>query len=44
MTKEVTLLEAMCGCAFTVDFLDGSKFSVKTDPGQVLKPDQIMTI
>ena len=44
MEKEITLLEALSGVDFVVDFLDGSKFRVKTDAGVVVKPDSLMTI
>ena len=44
MSKEISLLEAMCGVDFKVDFLDGTQFRVKTDSGIVIKPNQILTI
>merc|ERR1711988_922569 len=44
MEKEITLLESLTGVDFVVDFLDGSKFRVQTEPGQVIKPDSLMTI
>ena len=31
--KEISLLEALTGCDFVVDFLDGSSFRVKSTPG-----------
>ena len=31
--KEITLLEALTGVDFVVDFLDGSKFRVQTERG-----------
>ena len=39
MTKEITLLESLCGVDFEVEHLDGKKFRVKTEMGQVVKPD-----
>jgi DnaJ homolog subfamily A member 2 len=42
--KEITLLEALTGCDFPIEFLDGSKFRIKSAPGQVIKPDSLMTI
>ena len=42
--KEISLLEALTGVDFVVDHLDGSKFRVKSVPGQVIKPDTLMTI
>lgn len=44
MEKEITLLEALTGVDFVVDFLDGSKFRVQTEKGMVVKPDTLMTI
>lgn len=44
MEKEITLLESLTGVDFVVDFLDGSKFRVQTERGQVVKPDSLMTI
>ena len=44
MEKEITLLEALSGVDFVVDFLDGRKFRVQTEPGAVVKPDSLMTI
>jgi DnaJ family protein A protein 2 len=40
----VTLLEALTGVNFMIDFLDGSKFAVSSKPGQVIKPNQLMTL
>lgn len=44
MEKEITLLEALTGVSFVIDFLDGTKLAVKNKPGQVIKPDSLMTI
>jgi len=44
MEKEITLLEALTGVNFVIDFLDGTKFKVVNKPGAVVKPDSIMTI
>ena len=44
MEKEITLLEALTGCNFVIDFLDGSKFRVQSQAGQTIKPDQLMTV
>lgn len=44
MNKEITLLESICGVDFVVDMLDGTRFRVKSEEGQVIKPEQIMTI
>lgn len=42
--KEITLLEALTGVDFVVDFLDGTKFRAQSTPGEVIKPDSLMTI
>jgi len=44
MEKEITLLESLTGCDFCFDHLDGKKYRVKSAPGQVIKPDTLMTI
>ena len=44
MEKEVTLLESLTGCDFVVNFLDGTKFRVQTNPGEVIRPDSLMTV
>ena len=33
MEKEITLLEALTGCDFVVEFLNGTSFRVKNIPG-----------
>ena len=42
--KDITLLESLTGVDFVCEFLDGSKFRIQSQPGQVIKPDSIMTI
>jgi DnaJ-class molecular chaperone len=44
MEKEITLLEALTGVDFVVNYLDGSKFRVQSGKGQVIKPDTLMTV
>ena len=44
MKQEISLMDALCGVNFIVNFLDGSKFRVKTEPGMVIKPDQVLTV
>lgn len=44
MEKEITLLEALTGVDFVVNYLDGTKFRVQNKPGQVIKPDSLMTV
>ena len=38
MEKKITLQEALCGCEFTVNHLDGQQLIVKTQPGDVIAP------
>ena len=42
--KDITLLEALTGCDFVCEFLDGTSFRIQSKPGQVIKPDSLMTI
>lgn len=44
MEKEITLHEALTGVDFTVTHLDGSKFRVKNNPGEVIVPESLKTI
>merc|ERR1711907_262115 len=44
MEKEITLLQSLTGVDFVVKHLDGKSFRVKSKPGQVIKPDTLMTI
>lgn len=44
MEKDITLLEALTGVDFVVEFLDGTKFRAQSPQGQVIKPDSLMTI
>jgi len=44
MEKEITLLDSLTGVDFTVKHLDGKMIRVKSKPGQVIKPDTLMTI
>jgi DnaJ-class molecular chaperone len=44
MEKEISLLESLTGVNFLVDFLDGTKFAVSSNKGQVIKPNSLMTI
>lgn len=37
-------MDALCGVNFIVYFLDGTRFRVKTEPGMVIKPDQVLTV
>eukprot|EP00891_Asterochloris_glomerata_P004871 jgi/Astpho2/4871/Aster-05805 len=39
MDKEITLSEALTGTTFYITHLDGRSLEVKTEPGEVIKPD-----
>ena len=42
--KNITLLEALTGFAFNVEYFEGKQFKVMTMPGEVIKPGTIKTI
>lgn len=44
MTKEITVIESICGVNFVVDFLDGSKFNVVSQEDQIIQPEQVYTV
>jgi len=44
MTKTISLSEALCGFQFSTTYLDGSELTVKSDPGQVVRPGDIMVL
>ena len=44
LKKQITVMEAMCGIDFVINFLDGTDFRVKSEEGQVIQPEQILTI
>jgi len=39
--KSVKLVEALCGCQFVVEHLDGRKLLIKTEPTDMIKPGDI---
>lgn len=41
--KEISLLEALTGASFVVKHLDGRKLRLESPPGQVIKPESLMT-
>jgi len=43
MEKEISLLEALTGVNFTIMHLDGRIIRITNPPGQVIKPNDIMT-
>jgi DnaJ homolog subfamily A member 2 len=44
MDKDITLVEALTGVEFVITHLDNKKIRVKNNPGEVIKPDQQMTV
>jgi DnaJ family protein A protein 2 len=44
MSKRLTLSEALCGFQFTTDFLDGKPLTVRSEPGQIVRPTDMMVI
>ena len=42
--KKITLVEALTGVDFTFTHLDGKKVHVKSEPGDVIKPNSLMTL
>jgi DnaJ-class molecular chaperone len=44
MQKSISLREALCGCSFAVRHLDGRTLRVKTQPGQVIKPNSFQVV
>lgn len=39
MKKTITLKDALCGCSFVVEHLDGRKLLISTDPGATIAAD-----
>ena len=44
MEKEITLVESLTGLEFVLTHLDGKKIRIKNNPGEVIKPDQLLTV
>lgn len=44
MEKKITLVEALCGCSFTLKHLDGRVLRINTPSGDVIKPDTFTKI
>lgn len=44
MTKTVSLSEALCGFQFSTPFLDGSDIVIRSEPGVIVKPGDVMII
>jgi DnaJ family protein A protein 2 len=44
MEKEITLVEALTGLEFVITHLDGKKIRIKNNQGEVVKPDQLLTV
>lgn len=43
LEKEISLLEALTGVDFVLTHLDGREVRIKNKPGEVIKPNQMMT-
>ncbi|CAE8620573.1 unnamed protein product [Polarella glacialis] len=44
MSKKLSLAEALCGFQITTKFLDGEDLVIRSSPGQVVKPGDMMVI
>lgn len=44
MEKSISLVDALTGVDFVFEHLDGQQIRVKNKPGQVIKPDSLMTL
>lgn len=44
MDKEITLLDSLTGVNFTIMHLDGRIIRIQNGPGQVIKPNDTMTV
>lgn len=42
--KTISLKEALCGCSFTIQHLDGRSLHIKTKEGQVIKPNSFQVV
>jgi DnaJ family protein A protein 2 len=42
--KKISLVDALCGVQFNIKHLDGRILAVKTEPGEVIKPDTFKCI
>jgi len=42
--KSVKLVEALCGCQFVVEQLDGRKLLIKTEPTDMIKPGDLKAV
>lgn len=42
--KTISLKEALCGCSFNIQHLDGRTLHIKTREGQVIKPNSFMAV
>lgn len=44
LEKTISLKEALCGCSFEVQHLDGRTLHIKTKEGQVIKPNSFLSV
>lgn len=43
-TKKIPLVEALTGCEFVITHLDGRKLVVKTEPKEIVKPNDVRVV
>lgn len=44
MTKKISLQEALCGFEFSTTFLDGEELKIRSEPGKVTKPGDMIVV
>uniref|UniRef100_A0A7S2CDK1 Uncharacterized protein n=1 Tax=Alexandrium andersonii TaxID=327968 RepID=A0A7S2CDK1_9DINO len=44
MAKKITLAEALCGFQFSTTFLDGEDLVIRSEPGEVMRPKDVLRI
>jgi len=44
LEKTISLKEALCGCSFNIQHLDGRSLHIQTKEGQVIKPNSFMMV
>lgn len=44
ISKEIELVQALTGVDFTITHLDGTKIRIKNEPGEIIKPNSVMSV